>query len=393
MGADVIILEEAAQMKQEYIKKTVLPVLQVGHTNLIAISTRTGEENFFSKLLNSIDTSTGLPTFATFNFFGACDACIKDGEADRCEHLAHEMPHWLHGGKRRLVIRIMESMGEGGVDNEMLGISSAATCNAFDKVTVRDIFDPARAYKIDMLNQPSHIFFSIDPSGGSEKTSEMALITGFYTNDRTFVILGVESVPATSVEVFTNIVSKHMKIIRSIYDTSKFLLILECNMRVVGAEIIRRVNLDVGTFSVMTRNGVHLSNIDYGDGNASDLRTTNEVKRLMYNTTDIAMRGRRVVFSNKVVSVYSRKKKHLTRHFVVGGTSSAPRRETMNMLRGQLIDYMKTVTNPPPEKRHNTPVKVTFSGKNTGLDDLAISLQLALHWGAIFYARGGYYGC
>ena len=62
-GGDVIILEEAAYIDPGFFYETVAPLLIMGNTSLLAISTLTSEINFYTRLLRMRNKLTGLPMF------------------------------------------------------------------------------------------------------------------------------------------------------------------------------------------------------------------------------------------------------------------------------------------------------------------------------------------
>ena len=57
-GGDVIILEEAAYCYPGFFYETVAPLMLIGRTSLLAISTLTSEINFYSRLIKMKDTLT-----------------------------------------------------------------------------------------------------------------------------------------------------------------------------------------------------------------------------------------------------------------------------------------------------------------------------------------------
>ncbi len=57
-GGDVIILEEAAYCDPGFFYETVAPLLLIGRTSLLAISTLTSEINFYSRLIKMKDPMT-----------------------------------------------------------------------------------------------------------------------------------------------------------------------------------------------------------------------------------------------------------------------------------------------------------------------------------------------
>ncbi|MGK3946612.1 hypothetical protein ABK046_50665, partial [Streptomyces caeruleatus] len=62
-GGDILILEEAAYVEQGFFYETVAPLMIVGNTTLLGISTLTSEINFYTRLMRMRDPATGLPMF------------------------------------------------------------------------------------------------------------------------------------------------------------------------------------------------------------------------------------------------------------------------------------------------------------------------------------------
>jgi len=54
-------------------------------TSLLCISTVLGSDNFYSKLLMLKDEQ-GRSFFNKFEFYLACEACMKAGIASKCNH-------------------------------------------------------------------------------------------------------------------------------------------------------------------------------------------------------------------------------------------------------------------------------------------------------------------
>ena len=59
-GGDVIILEEAAYCNPDFFYETVAPLMLIGRTSLLGISTLTSEINFYSRLIKMKDGLTGV---------------------------------------------------------------------------------------------------------------------------------------------------------------------------------------------------------------------------------------------------------------------------------------------------------------------------------------------
>lgn len=91
-GGDIIILEEAAYIDPGFFYETVAPLLIVGNTTLLAISTLTSEINFYTRLMKMKDKVTNQPVFTFLSIELACAACKADGKASECVHMLHLVP-------------------------------------------------------------------------------------------------------------------------------------------------------------------------------------------------------------------------------------------------------------------------------------------------------------
>ena len=98
------IRAKPAQQRQE----TVAPLLLIGNTSLIAISTLTSEINFYTRLLRMRDKVTGLPLFTSISVQLACRACIEDGKAAGCVHMLHLVPRWQSSDRHVKLKTIMQ---------------------------------------------------------------------------------------------------------------------------------------------------------------------------------------------------------------------------------------------------------------------------------------------
>jgi len=74
------------------LQETVAPLLIMGNTTLLAISTLTSEINFYTRLMKMRDKLTGLPIFTFLSVELACAACKAEGKASDCVHMLHLVP-------------------------------------------------------------------------------------------------------------------------------------------------------------------------------------------------------------------------------------------------------------------------------------------------------------
>jgi hypothetical protein len=181
-GGDVIILEEAAYVDQGFFYETVAPLLLIGVTSLICISTLTSEINFYTRLFKIKDPITGLPVFAQLQVTLACDDCREAGTAATCKHMLHLVPAWQSSARHERLKAVMADRPD-LIQSELAGL-------AFD--SLQQCF---RAADIDALmnaEPPTDIAWSeplylvIDPAAGGPQ-SDFALVS-FYRHRGQIVV-------------------------------------------------------------------------------------------------------------------------------------------------------------------------------------------------------------
>ena len=106
-GGDIIILEEAAYVDPGFFYETVAPLLLVGVTSLICISTLTSEINFYTRLFKIRDPVTGLPIFSQLQVTLACEQCKNEGKAAQCKHMLHLVPQWQSSARHERLKAVM----------------------------------------------------------------------------------------------------------------------------------------------------------------------------------------------------------------------------------------------------------------------------------------------
>jgi hypothetical protein len=86
--------EEAAYVSSGFFYETVAPLLCIGNTSFIAISTLTSEMNFYTKLISKVDLLTNKPVFKSIQISLACQQCIDAEKTHECLHMQHLIPRW-----------------------------------------------------------------------------------------------------------------------------------------------------------------------------------------------------------------------------------------------------------------------------------------------------------
>ena len=98
----------------------VAPLLCIGNTSFVAISTLTSDMNFYTKLISKVDPLSHLPVFKSIQIQLACQACIDAEKAHECVHLQHLIPRWQDEEKHRRLKTIMSDRPD------LIGQSSGA---------------------------------------------------------------------------------------------------------------------------------------------------------------------------------------------------------------------------------------------------------------------------
>lgn len=81
-------------MSSGFFYETVAPLLCIGNTSFIAISTLTSEMNFYTKLISKVDLLTNKPVFKSIQISLACQQCIDAEKTHECMHMQHLIPRW-----------------------------------------------------------------------------------------------------------------------------------------------------------------------------------------------------------------------------------------------------------------------------------------------------------
>lgn len=160
-GGEIIILEEAAYVDPSFFYETCAPLLIVGSTTLLAISTLTSEINFYSRLIKMHDKATGRPMFVTKQIKLACDKCIAEGKSHECVHMMHLVPRWQSSERHLRLKTIMEDRPD-LIQSELSGVAFDSLQQTFRSTDIEVMF---RQLPPDLvLNEPIYIF--IDPAAG-----------------------------------------------------------------------------------------------------------------------------------------------------------------------------------------------------------------------------------
>ena len=169
-GGDIIVLEEAAYVDPGFFYETVAPLLLIGNTSLIAISTLTSEINFYTRLLRMRDKITGLPLFTSISVQLACRKCIEDGQAASCVHMLHLVPRWQSSDRHVKLKTIMQDRPD-LIESELSGLAFDSNHQIFKTAHIEIMFTQRPPQPV--LNEAVHMF--IDPAAGGPNSDYAVL--------------------------------------------------------------------------------------------------------------------------------------------------------------------------------------------------------------------------
>lgn len=147
------------------------PILSIGSSSLVAISTLTSEINFYTRLIKMQDPATERPLFTVRSIELACEKCKADGKAQSCVHLLHLVPRW-HSEERHRKLKIMMQDRPDLLLSEMQGCSFDALQQVFPKQLVNVMFDlPVLSPDLNTT-----VFVVVDPAAGGPQ-SDYAIVS------------------------------------------------------------------------------------------------------------------------------------------------------------------------------------------------------------------------
>lgn len=158
-------------MDPGFFYETVAPLLIVGTTTLIAISTLTSDINFYTRLMRLRDAVTGMPIFTCMSVELACPPCKKNGKAAECKHLLHLVPRWQSSSRHERLKTIMSDRPD-LIESELSGLAFDALHQCFKTEDIDVLF----SMKPPEIVWNQSVFIVIDPAAGGPQ-SDFAFVT------------------------------------------------------------------------------------------------------------------------------------------------------------------------------------------------------------------------
>lgn len=170
-GGDVLILEEAAYCDPGFFYETVAPLMLIGRTSMLCISTLTSSINFYTRLLRMRDPKTNQPIFQSFSVELACESCKEEGKAASCVHMLHLVPAWQSSEKHERLHIVMQDRPD-LIQSELSGLAFDSLQQAFRPKDIEEMLNTTAPEPV--MYEPIYIF--VDPAAGGP-SSDYAILS------------------------------------------------------------------------------------------------------------------------------------------------------------------------------------------------------------------------
>lgn len=173
-GADIVILDEAAHIDPDLFYQTIVPILPIRNTSLLALSSPSGNENYYSKLLNLKDQD-GHDFFKIINKQMTCKECMKGSRLQQlsCTHM-QTTEFWIEDEKyERTKLLYKDAPGLGL--QELAGMITSSYTPCFNEDDIAACFAIPR---VVTKSPPGIILMTADPNQGGP--SHLAITSVYF---------------------------------------------------------------------------------------------------------------------------------------------------------------------------------------------------------------------
>jgi hypothetical protein len=284
----------------------------------------------------------------------ACEACIKAGTGDCCEHNQDVIPPWksrdkfdmvkaLYGDRKDLLLR--ESVGLVTEDQSSLYREQWVT--AFMATTTS-------------LPCPRCILVACDPNGGGD--SNMAIVSATFVAG-SMVILGLDNHPVRGHDEIEQLLLAHINALQAVYRNSWLIFVGESNLGQEADHMKHMLTPNASVYSVM-------------EGGLAGVRTTQKRKELyamelckFMSQMALKHTGDALVCANPLKQV----------------SEEVLRKSVMVELQKQLLGFRKILLH---SQTGRSEPRMSYTGKSQGAqDDLVMTMTIAAYWGVQFLTQ------
>ena len=347
VGADIVVMEEAAFMDTKVFYEVIVPLLEVENTALICISTPQDSMNFYSEMFN-MKLPNGEGLFNTLEVKLACDECLAGDHPERCVHMTDEIPPWKSVAKFDMIKAIYGNKIE-LLQRESMGLVTEDMASVFKQKYI-DIMYNATPYTLS--KEPSFVFCATDPNGGG--SSDMAIVSIVIELNK-ICIVGLDSAPVKGHEQIEALLKSHIEGIRrqKKLKESWIIFIPENNLGHEADHMSFMLRPYRRVYTLTEKGGI-----------------------IGVNTTAT----RKELYSMECVKYLCQESVKFWKNLIVanpnGGSNEKER--VLEDFKDQLLSFKRIIV--APQRGFGLP-KIHYSGKSSGgRDDLVMSLMIAIYW-------------
>lgn len=330
--------------------KIITPLLLMQHCALICMSTQNtqNKEEFGSFIAEDAEV------FKRYDYSFVCARCRAENKTTACPHIRNRIPPW-QSERRHAVVESMMSRHKEDMERETLNIDTGgAGCGCFGKRLVEDWWALPRLESHDTV--PKFVMVTIDPANGqhsrsAKQSSMFAVVATWYHEVRSrSIVCGVDAYPVVEPEDWIDRLKEFLRQIRS-RDEFKYVPLVCCPENMTGTEAgsVRQV------FTQNFDNVLVVRENDFRTG----LPSNAQIKRDMMVATKMRMQQGLLRFAPDATMA-----------------CTGDLQTTLKALKQQMLDYAEIRK---PGKDPWDAVRVSYTGKGSGPDDLATMLQFNVY--------------
>jgi len=351
MGANLIVLEEAAYHEEYVIKTIVMPMMSVSGTALFGISTlNKSPSNIYTKMVTS-----GL--FNNYAVTLICDDCLKTGIREACKHYDWKIPKWFARGGNPL--KCLFPTDDESNMRENNGIVDLGDNHCFSARLVDDFIAKPRRTLHENIR---YVFTMVDPSAGSEVEGGLSDFAIISVCERDTILVGMEQMKVNNYSDYQGILERHIKKIRKIPHLENCVNILD---------------VESGT-------GFEAGRLQDEARKCGDITCIDDFTRKPGSKTNHSMKAECVEWTK---SILQNGKLSIHRDLVTHNTKPL---EMLTNFADQLKNFEKFVV---ASKSNTVPNKYVYSGKGSNKnkkDDLSFTFLRGVRLVNLFFTNSSY---
>lgn len=176
-SANVILLDEAAFADEALLLQSLFPTLMMARMVMLMITTPTGLESLFMRLVNGTDEQ-GRALMPVIWLGQPCETCMASSNRLACQHVWYQAP-WWKDPQRYERLKHLWKFAEEINARENFGLASQHGRIGFTNDMISGLFDSEPL--MDMQYRPSVVYVTADAAAGGE--SDFALSAAYFSGE------------------------------------------------------------------------------------------------------------------------------------------------------------------------------------------------------------------